>query len=228
MGGLVQLITVPYYVEYINECKRKLNDDTIELLDSEYSNFNNYELNEVFAEMSERGQIKCLQKIWEKSGHMIELHANDESIFINSCANGHLEVAKWLWQISNRSINLGAQNEGAFRLSCNNGHLEVVKWLLALCYDNLVILNLIESDKYNEAIAKLNIKSTLTEQEHECMVCRDTPSEIIKLPRRHTFCSDSIVRFNLINNISVMRCFYCQREYQWDQCVASNICPCEK
>lgn len=104
---------------------------------------------------------------------------------------------------------------------CNNYALvidndKITHWRIKNRND--VVLEFIESNKYHEAISELNIESKSTENKHECMVCHDEPSEIIELPCHHTLCLGAVVRFNIINDIKINKCFYCQKEYQWSQC----------
>ena len=144
---------------------------------------------------------------------------------------------QWLWQLD-QNIDIHAENEDAFKQACKRNFVEIAQWLCTLCNDyhividnskikkylvkdkNQVVLELIENNKYNDAITKLNIKSVSAENINECMVCQDEPSEIIKLPCRHTLCLYAIVKFNVINKKTINRCFYCRKEYQWSQCVA--------
>jgi ankyrin repeat protein len=57
----------------------------------------------------------------------IDIHANNDKLFIRSCSNGFLEISKLLLE---HGANVHADNDDAFRLACTNGHLEVVKLLL--------------------------------------------------------------------------------------------------
>ena len=167
----------------------------------------------------------------------IDIHIENEHAFRSACAKGHLEVAKWLWQLG-QNINMCAQNDEAFKFACQWGNLKIAQWLSTSCNDylmiiengkiikwlikdeNYIILELIENNKYDQAIQKLNIKSMSTEENNECIICHDEPTNIIQLPCRHTLCLEAIVRFMVINSIKTKKCFYCQKEYQWSQCVA--------
>ena len=134
------------------------------------------------------------------------------------------------------NIDIHARNDEAFRHACEYGRINIAQWLSTLCEDYLIVmdndkivkwlikdenyiaLDLIENNKYDKAIIKLNIKSVPIKNKYECMICYDEPSEIIELPCSHTLCLETIVKFNVINHVTTKICFYCQRQYQWDQC----------
>ena len=67
---------------------------------------------------------------WLISLGSVNIHANDEYAFRESCRNGHMDVAKWL--ISLGGVNIHANNEYAFRGACGNGHMDIAKWLFSL------------------------------------------------------------------------------------------------
>ena len=184
----------------------------------------------------EEGHIETAQWLWQLDQN-INIHVGNEYAFKLACKEGHLEIAKWLWQLD-QDIDIHTENDSAFRSACNKGRIDVAQWLSTLCHnyhveiddnkiikwlvtdENYIILELIENNKYNEAILKLNLKSLLVENKHNCMVCHDEPLEIIQLPCLHTVCLEAIVRFILVNHKTVKQCFYCQKEYQWNQCVS--------
>ena len=118
---------------------------------------------------------------------------------------GRPKIARWLSTLCNDYLIIIDSNK-------------ITKWLVK--DENYIILKLIENNKYDEAILKLNIKSMSTEENSEYIVCRDEPTNVIQLPCSHTLCLETIVRFMVINHSTTKRCFYCQKEYQWSQCVA--------
>ena len=134
------------------------------------------------------------------------MRAQNDQAFIYACKWSHSKTAQWLSTLCDDYL-----------VVMDNG--KIIKWLIK--NENYIILELIENNKYNEAILKLNIKSTLTEEKSECIICHDEPYEIIRLPCSHTLCLETIVRFMVINSSTTKKCFYCQKEYQWTQCVAS-------
>ena len=150
----------------------------------------------------------------------------------------HLKVIKWLWQLD-QNINIHANDEDAFRLACVKGNLGMAKWLCTLCAnyfieekdnkivrwfikdENHIILDLIENNKYLEAINRLKIIKSTELNTDECIVCKDNHQEIIKLPCSHTYCLESLIRFYIVNtNIKTKKCFYCTKGYEWDQCMS--------
>ena len=189
---------------------------------------------ELFIFACENGHLETAQWLWQLDQN-IDIHTQNEIAFRFACRNGHLEIAKWLWQLG-QNIDMHAKNDEAFRYSCLHDHIEIAQWLCTLCDyyyilicnnkiikwlikdENPMILELIENNKYNEAISKLKIKSESTKNKHECLVCYDEPINIIQLPCHHTLCLETIIRFHVINNSVMKKCFYCQKEYQWIEC----------
>ena len=88
-------------------------------------------MNSEFFNLCKKRDLTILQNFYEQNKHVINIHANNEFIFLWSCENGYLEVAKWLWSL-NQNINIHANDEFAFRWSCLHGHLETAKWLWSL------------------------------------------------------------------------------------------------
>ena len=219
---------------FIESCKRGALMIAKELLKSNFNIDIHSNNEEAFRFACVQGHLEIAQWLWQLDGNT-NIHADNEYAFKHACKFGKLEVAQWLWGLD-QNINIHANNEFAFVYACFGDHLEVAQWLSTICNDyliaidngeilewlikdeNCIILELIENNNYNEAIIKLNIKSTSTKHEHKCMVCLDKPSEIIELPCHHTLCLESIVRFGVANHSTKKKCFYCQKEYQWDQC----------
>lgn len=86
----------------------------------------------------------------------INIHIDDEMIFIRFCSDGDFELAKWLWDFSVKlksPINIHAQNERAFSNCCTNGHLDIAKWLWDLSKEINSLINIHVSnyiDDYEE------------------------------------------------------------------------------
>ena len=191
---------------------------------------------EIFRFACWNGHLEIVQWLWQLDQN-IDIHKNNEEPFRYACSRRHLNIAQWLRQLD-QNIDIHVYNDVIFISACVNNLFEVAKWLLTLCHyyfveirngkiikwkikdENDIILELVQNNKYNEAITKLNIKSMSTKNIHECIVCYDEPIEIIELPCCHTLCLESIVRFNVRNKITIKKCFYCQKRYQWNQCVS--------
>ena len=74
----------------------------------------------------------------------IDIHAENNYAFGESCYSGHLKVAKWLWMICpenkhNGSMYTHADNEYTFKRSCMYGNLDVVKWLWEISNEKIDI-----------------------------------------------------------------------------------------
>jgi len=63
-------------------------------------------------------------EISKENGEIINIHANNEELFILSCDYGYIKLAKWLIEISKENgemINIHLKDEKAFRSSCYRG-----------------------------------------------------------------------------------------------------------
>lgn len=82
-----------------------------------------------------------------ETGKPIDIHADEETVFSESCFYGHIETSKWLYNLgieTGKPIDIHAlwskatqfpskQKEKAFIWSCISGHIETSKWLYKLC-----------------------------------------------------------------------------------------------
>jgi hypothetical protein len=82
----------------------------------------------IFQVICYRGYIEMAK--WLHSLGRIDIHADDDSAFLWSCAGGCVEIAKWLHSLG--GINIHVHHDRAFRHSCREGHIEMVKWLHSL------------------------------------------------------------------------------------------------
>ena len=191
-----------------------------------------------------RGHLEVAQWLWQldqnvagatslRSAHDVRTSGISFYKFIGTGERSELSVSEVALATQfDQNIDIHAKNDETFRYAiCNQ---KIARWLVTLCSDYIVvicgktvrciikdenhILELIEIGKYNEAISILNIKSMPKENKHECMVCYDEPFQIIELPCHHTLCLETIIRFHVINNSVMKKCFYCQKEYQWIEC----------
>ena len=60
----------------------------------------------------------------------IDIHWNDDQIFVSTCLRGRLDVAKWIYSLGD--VDIHAHEDDAFIYSCNYGYLEVARWLYSI------------------------------------------------------------------------------------------------
>ena len=87
------------------------------------------DLGKCFTWSCKYGQLDVVKWLWEVSERNIDIHANNEAVFILSCEYGQLDVVKWLWEVSERNIDIYADDEAVFRICYEYGHLDIAKWL---------------------------------------------------------------------------------------------------
>lgn len=76
---------------------------------------------------------KWLINIYNKK---IDIHEDDNDLFLLMCFYGHLEIAKWLIDLGENyghgKIDIHAYYDMAFNICCENNKLDVAKWLIDL------------------------------------------------------------------------------------------------
>ena len=140
----------------------------------------------------------------------IDIHAENDEAFINSCENGYIEVVKLL-------INLGAdihaENDQAFINSCRNGHIEIVKLLIDLGADihaqnDQAFIN--TTINGNKEIVKILLEKMeiCKEEENKCLICHfEDKEEMIKLSCNHNYHVECIIKW--IKQINACKCPLC-------------------
>ena len=72
--------------------------------------------------------------IYTVENNMLDIHENNEWLFILACKLGHIEIVIYLLNISQnysgRKIDIHSRYEDAFVYSCMNGHIKIVKYLI--------------------------------------------------------------------------------------------------
>jgi hypothetical protein len=89
--------------------------------------------NNLFKLNCEKGNIKVAKWLYELG--VVDIHAQDEEVFISSCRLGHVEIAKWLYGLG--GINIHDQLDG--RTFGGSGwemfferQMNVAKWLCSV------------------------------------------------------------------------------------------------
>lgn len=73
------------------------------------------------------GQLETAK--WFREFICLDVHAEDDRVFRETCGCGHLEVVKWLYGLGVvKSQNL----QMAFIRACLRGRIEVIRWILSL------------------------------------------------------------------------------------------------
>lgn len=75
-------------------------------------------------------------KIIYMKGH-IDIHDNNENIFMTCCKNGQLELAQWIYSLG----ELDNYENEAFKITSVNGHLAIMQWLYSLGNINMIAIN---------------------------------------------------------------------------------------
>ena len=133
----------------------------------------------------------------------IDIHSDNDYVFVHACKYGHLEIVKWLYSLGN--VYIHTKNDLAFRLSCRFGHISVAEWLASICDEYLVVIQnnkiiewkildiidlYIKNKEFTKIIPIINIKK---EQHHleecGCSICYDNKLVLtIKIVCGHIFC----------------------------------------
>ena len=167
----------------------------------------------------------------------INIHANNEMIFINACATGNIEYAKWLLSLeqTHGKIYIGSFCESAFRLACNHGHIEMAKFLIslsnvgyhkidihasndgafeyAICHDDINVINFILS------LDKIKIRDILFSRacEHGCF---DSIKILLNLDLNYW---DAPPNYNKLFEYSCIQKNIEIAKYVWNFCKSSII-----
>jgi ankyrin repeat protein len=86
-------------------------------------------------EAIKKGKLTNAVEVWNKSKKLktpIDIHYNNDELFMLACTYGHIKIAKWLYEISKEIesfIDINIDNDKAFRLCCKYGHIKIALWL---------------------------------------------------------------------------------------------------
>jgi hypothetical protein len=80
-----------------------------------------------FINACSEGDLEEAKKLYDKG---VNINAENDEAFLQSCRNGKLHVAKWLFSLPNNNININARNGYALRRNCFD--TKMVEWLLSL------------------------------------------------------------------------------------------------
>jgi hypothetical protein len=61
---------------------------------------------------------------------VVDIHAENDSAFLEACRNGHLTTAQWLYSLGD--IDIHFRNDLPFQAACGHGHLSIAQWLCNL------------------------------------------------------------------------------------------------
>lgn len=95
------------------------------------------------------GNLIMIKWIYKKLGKNMDIHHDEEDLFVTSCEEDYLELAQWFWKTSiemGSPININEIKEDIFVVCCRKGHIQVLKWLCYLCKS----LNLPIDISYND------------------------------------------------------------------------------
>ena len=95
-------------------------------------------INNIFLKTCKMGFLEYANYLVNE--HNIDIHAENNYAFRQSCLKGHLKLAQWLIQLGESDdytkIDIHAENNYAFRQSCLKGHLKLAQWLVELGESN--------------------------------------------------------------------------------------------
>jgi hypothetical protein len=96
-----------------------------------------------FADYCLSGNLEKAKELY--SLNEIDLHENDDELFIDVCQNGHLNIAKWI--ISFDKLDRHSTYKKALKASCEYNNVDVYEWLGTL--------NEIDMKYYNNCIFRI-------------------------------------------------------------------------
>lgn len=80
------------------------------------------------------------------STNNIDIHYNNDEIFMWSCCSGILEIAKWIYSLdSPNNFIINRNNNYAFTHCCDNNFIDVVKWLYSLYVNNNIKIDVLNN-----------------------------------------------------------------------------------
>jgi hypothetical protein len=91
-----------------------------------------------FIHLCQKGKLGEAKKLWrqkmlDRYGEPIDLHAEGDKAFRYACQRGNLETMEWLYGLSQQpnqtTIDLDPLIDDLFESCCRNGHLHVAEWL---------------------------------------------------------------------------------------------------
>ena len=85
---------------------------------------------------------------WLVDTYNINIHVNDNIVFIDAAAKGRIDLLKWLLLLP--TANVHDQDEYIFISACGYGQLETAKWLLAT-YPNINVRGPIINGEYEDS-----------------------------------------------------------------------------
>lgn len=100
-------------------------------------------LNDAFSGSCKYGKIETAKWLYNLYP-IIDIHMNNDEIFINSCLAGHIELSKWLYSLDN--INIHIDDNRIFKSCCIDGKMEIVKWLFTL--DTIESFNIYQNNNW--------------------------------------------------------------------------------
>ncbi len=95
-------------------------------------------LSKKFFKALENGNLEECKSVYQMSVDMrkpIDLHQNNDYLFLVACYNNRLNVAKWLYEEcvnAGYPVDIYAQNNYAFHTAYESKYDELYRWLYAL------------------------------------------------------------------------------------------------
>lgn len=184
-------------------------------------------------------KLYCSQDSFLEETKKIFIFDNSEHAFIFdlfeiALTNQAMLTVQFLYSKCS-NVNLSSFENKLFLTCCKTNKLESCIFLKKVCpwyaliirnkkivyYDcNLLeyILEQIDLDNYFDLLKILKIKHNESNIDYECIICKDTHTNILKLNCNHHVCLKSLCDFFVQNPQKSMQCCYCKTSIKFEEC----------
>lgn len=155
----------------------------------------------------ERGHLALIQWFHKRG---MDMRAEHDTWFANSCFFGHLPVAKWLRGLG---ADVRAHNDFGFIMACDKGHVGIAEWLATQCADYRVTVTggQIVDYRIRDPVAEymagemglvplreaLQLKPFPRPRHEVCVLCLELEKERVVTECGHHYCLDCVA--NLVH-----------------------------